>query len=186
MENIDQESQLKEDNTPSASEMLARLRAVDPHQFDTKMIADALKGKYAWVFVLTMPIAAILLVTLTMLGTVLTGYFIASFIVTALLLFVVGKMLDEFEKRFFFQARLEVIKRIEEAEGDYGLIPHFKDFLPPKYRHLWQSLRKGRYVYIDQYIAAVILLQNKLPDDKFHRVWEIRHPQFASEDENLI
>lgn len=171
---------------PSADEMLARLRAVDLNVFDIKMVAETLKGKYAWIFVLTMPIAAILLVSLTLIGTFLTGYLIASFIFTAFLLFVIGKMLDQFEKRFFYQARQEVILRIQETESDYGLIPHFKDFLPPKYRHLWQSLRRGRFMYVDQYIAAVTLLQNKLEDAKFHTIWEIRHPEFARDHEEDV
>ncbi|BBP43006.1 hypothetical protein [Thiosulfativibrio zosterae] len=174
-------------STPTAAEMLTRLRAVDTGIFDIKSLADQLKGKHAWIFVLTMPVSAIFLVTVTLLGTFLTGYFVASFLVAALLLFIVGKMLDQFEKRFFYQARITVMQRIQETEGDYGLIPHFKDFLPAKYRHLWQSLRKGRYQYIDQYIAAITLLQHKLEDDKFTRIWEIRHPELASdEDEDEV
>lgn len=183
MEPLKQDKTIQEIETPSANEMLSRLRDVDTSIFDIKALADNLKGKHAWVFVLTMPLAAIILVSFTLIGTFVTGYFIASFLATALLLFVVGKMLDQFEKRFFYQARFQVMQRIQATEGEYGLIPHFKDFLPPKYRHLWQSLRKGRYAYIDQYIAAVTLLQNKLEDDKFRKIWEIRHPELIDEFE---
>ncbi len=136
-----QEDMVLEPRTPTAEEMLERLHAVNLDDFNMQEITDELKGNNAWLFVLTMPITAILLVVFTLVGTFATGYFILSFIVSAGILFVVGKMIDQYEQKFRYQARLEVMRRIKEAETEDGLIPHFKDFLPKKYRHLWQSLK---------------------------------------------
>lgn len=179
MDNLTQDNPVNLAQIPSPEDMLARLSSVDLEQFDIKAVTDELKGKHAWIFVLTMPISAILLMVFTLLGTFITGYFIASFVITAGLLFVVAKMLDQYEQKFRYQARIEVMNRIEQTEGPFGLIPHFKDFLPVKYRHLWQSLKKGNYRYTDQYIAAITLLQNKLEPDQFTRIWYIRHPEIA-------
>lgn len=167
---------------PTAEEMLDRLHRIDTEQFNIKAVTEELKGKNAWLFVLTMPFTAITLVVMTLLGTLLTGYLIASFIVTAGFLFVLGKMLDQYEQKFRRQARLEVMNRIKQAETDVGLIPHFRDFLPKKYRHLWQSLRKQNYMYVDQYISAVTLLQKKLDPEKFIRVWQLKYPETPPEN----
>lgn len=161
---------------PPAVAMLDRLYGVDTTQFNIDNVTEELKGDKAWLFVLTMPVAAIVLVVFTLLGTFLTGYFIASFIVIAALLLMVGKMLDQYEQKFRHQARLEVMRRIEAAETEEGLIPHFRDFLPKKYRHLWQSLRKKNYIYVDQYIAAITLLQQRLEPEKFVRIWHLKYP----------
>ncbi|WP_082672125.1 hypothetical protein [Thiomicrospira sp. XS5] len=171
--------------TPTAEEMLERLHAVNLEDFNLQAITDELKGNNAWLFVLTMPITAILLVVFTLLGSFITGYFILSFIVSAGILFVIGKMIDQYEQKFRHQARLEVMRRIKEAETEEGLIPHFKDFLPKKYRHLWQSLKKQNYIYIEQYIAAITLLQQRLDSDKFIRIWRLKHPDTALDDEDM-
>ncbi|MGC9386143.1 MAG: hypothetical protein ACP5D0_04290 [Hydrogenovibrio sp.] len=172
-----------EPSVPTAEEMLERLHDVNLDDFDITAITDELKGKNAWLFVLTMPITAILLVLFTLIGTFATGYFIFSFIAAASVLFVIGKMIDQYEQKFRYQARLEVMERIKETETDEGLIPHFKDFLPKKYRHLWQSLKKHNYIYIDQYIAAVTLLQQRLDSEKFIRIWRLKHPETAPDYE---
>lgn len=180
-----QEDMTLEPRTPTAEEMLDRLHAVNLDDFDLQTITDELKGNNAWLFVLTMPITAILLVVFTLLGTFMTGYFILSFIVSAGILFVIGKMIDQYEQKFRHQARLEVMRRIKEAETEEGLVPHFKDFLPKKYRHLWQSLKKQNYIYIEQYIAAITLLQQRLDSDKFIRIWRLKHPETAPDDEAM-
>lgn len=180
-----QEDMVLEPRTPTAEEMLERLHAVNLDDFNMQEITDELKGNNAWLFVLTMPITAILLVVFTLVGTFATGYFILSFIVSAGILFVVGKMIDQYEQKFRYQARLEVMRRIKEAETEDGLIPHFKDFLPRKYRHLWQSLKKQNYIYIDQYIAAMTLLQQRLDSDKFIRIWRLKHPETAPDAEEM-
>lgn len=167
---------------PKPEKMLERLNQVDTTIFSLEQVTDEVKGKYAWVFILTMPIVAILLMVFTLLGTFITGHFIASFILTAILLFILGKIVDQFEQKFRYQARIEVMRRIYETEEDYGLIPHFKDFLPPKYRHLCQSLKKHNYQYINQYIAALTLLQEKLDPEKFTRNWYIRYPELAPKE----
>ncbi|QBZ83682.1 hypothetical protein GHNINEIG_01743 [Hydrogenovibrio crunogenus] len=188
-ENIsDQNEQLQEDiplkpQTPTAEEMLERLHAVDVEDFDLEQRTNELKGNNAWLFVLTMPATAILLVLFTLLGTFLTDHFIISFILSAGVLFVIGKMIDQYEQKFKYQARLDIMQRIKETETDAGLIPHFRDFLPKKYRHLWQSLKKQNYIYIDQYIAALTLLQQRLDDDKFIRVWRLKYPETAPDEE---
>jgi len=86
-------------------------------------------------------------------------------------------MFENQEHNYKIAARHEVIRRIAETEGEFGLIPHFKHFLPNKYRHLWQSLRKGQYHYIEQYVQAVLLLQNKLEEDQFTRIWYLTYPE---------
>lgn len=169
---------------PYAEDMLERLYAIDVDQFDVTKRVDELKGKNAWLFVLTMPVSALLLVILTLIGTFLSDHFILTFLVVAGLLFLIGKMLDNYEKKFKRQARIDIMQRIQRAEGEMGVIPHFKDFLPTKYRHLWQSLKKQNYVYIEQYIAALTLLQKHLDKDKFIRIWQLKYPETAPEQED--
>lgn len=166
---------------PYAEEMLERLHAIDVSQFDIAQRVETLKGNHAWLFVLTMPVTALLLVILTLVGTFLSDQFIVSFLVVSGLLFLVGKMIDEYEQKFKRQARLDIMHRIKDAEGEMGLLPHFKDFLPPKYRHLWQNLKKHNYAYIEQYIAAISMLQKHLDDDKFIRIWQLKYPETAPE-----
>jgi len=166
----------------SAIEMLDRLYDVDIDQFSVKDVTDELKGQKAWFFVLTMPVAAVALVTFTLVGMAITGYIIASFVVAAGMLFIVGKIIDQYEQKFRDEARLEVMKRIQKTETKDGLLPHFQDFLPKKYRHLWQSLRRQNYIYIDQYIAAIHLLQHHLEPEKFIRVWQLKHPETVEEN----
>ncbi|MDX1796585.1 MAG: hypothetical protein R3219_07650 [Hydrogenovibrio sp.] len=169
--------------TPSAEQMLARLEAVDIDTLDVQTITDELKGDQAWLFVLTMPISAIVLAVFTLLGTFLTGYFIVSFLVTAGIVFLIGQMINQYEQKFRREARLEAINRIAAYEGEEGLIPHFHDFLPDKYRHLWQSLRKKNFIYVEQYIAAVRLLQGKLDHEKFTHIWHLKHPETDPENQ---
>ncbi|WP_019895969.1 hypothetical protein [Hydrogenovibrio halophilus] len=168
---------------PTAETMLERLQSVNVDDFDLKTVTDEVKGNQAWLFVLTLPMSAFLLVVLTLLGTFLTDHFVLSFLFTALLVYGIGKVIDQYEQKFRYQARLEVMDRIRKAEGEFGLLPHFRDFLPKKYRHLWQSLRRYNYAYIDQYIAAIRLLQQRLDPDKFIRVWRLKYPETAPDYE---
>ncbi|WP_178861346.1 hypothetical protein [Thiomicrorhabdus cannonii] len=173
-----------ENPIPSAETMLARLAAVDVSQFDLAATANQLKGNKQWISILTIPVSAILLMIFTLLGTFLFDAPIASFLISAGVIYVVGRMFDQYEQQYRLRARQLVMRRIAETEGEFGLIPHFKHFLPTKYRHLWQSLRKGNYLYIDQYIQAVSLLQNKLEPAKFTKIWHLHHPEIAPpEDE---
>lgn len=162
---------------PTAEEMLTRLQQVNLDDLDLATLTEAVKGNQAWLFVMTMPVSALILVIGTLLGTFLTGYFIASFIISAAIIFIIGQMLDQYERKFKGLARLEAIKRIEAFEGEYGIIPHFHDFLPAKYRHLWQSVRKKNFSYVEQYIAAMRLLQNKLDHEKFIYIWRLKYPE---------
>ncbi|WP_051453364.1 hypothetical protein [Hydrogenovibrio kuenenii] len=162
---------------PTAEEMLTRLQQVNLDDLDLANLTEEVKGNQAWLFVMTMPVSALILVIGTLLGTFLTGYFIASFIISAAIIFIIGQMLDQYERKFKGLARLEAIRRIEALEGEYGLIPHFHDFLPTKYRHLWQSVRRKNFIYIEQYIAAIRLLQNKLDLEKFIYIWRLKHPE---------
>jgi len=171
-------------NMPYAEDMLERLHAIDVTQFDISKRAEALKGKQAWLFALTMPVTALLLVILTLVGTFLSDQFILRFLVVAGLLFLIGQMLNGYEKNFTRQARIDIMQRIKQAEGETGLIPHFKDFLPTKYRHLWQSLKKQNYRYIEQYVAALTLLQQHLDHDKFIRIWHLKYPETAPEQDD--
>lgn len=162
---------------PTADEMLERLHAVDLNQFDLEMALNQIKGNKQWVSILTIPVSAILLVLITLVGAFMTDQLITSFIVAAVLVYSLGKFMDQFDQQYRIQARNRVMQRIAETEGRIGLIPHFKNFLPTKYRHLWQSLRKGRYMYIDQYRQALQLLQNKLDPEAFRKIWHIQHPE---------
>ncbi|MDX1353353.1 MAG: hypothetical protein R3254_10095 [Thiomicrorhabdus sp.] len=168
---------LQDTNIPSPEEMLQRLYAVDVQQFNLDNIAAELKGNKIWVSVLTIPVSAVILVIVTLLGSFLFDQPIVSFLVGAGLLFWVSKMFDAQEHHYKIAARHEVMQRIKQTEGEFGLIPHFKNFLPTKYRHLWQSLKKGKYQYIEQYVQAILLLQNKLNPEQFTRIWYLTYPE---------
>ncbi|WP_321276826.1 hypothetical protein [Thiomicrorhabdus indica] len=164
---------------PSPEEMLARLHSVDLQQYDSEAIFQELKGKYIWISAMTIPITVITLALFT-LGGLIFDQPIIGFIIGALLLFWISRMIDAKDQNLRFEAHNVVIERIKNTEGDFGLIPHFKHFLPQRYRHLWQSLKKGNYQYIEQYIQAVHLLQTKLVDEKFIHIWQLKYPQFAA------
>lgn len=167
---------------PSPQEMLTRLNQVNPQLFDLKTIEDELKGNKIWIYVLTLPVSAVLLMLFTLLGTFLFDQPILSFVITAAVLFWIGKMFDHQQNLYKHAARQEVIRRIAETEQGFGLIPHFKNFLPSKYRHLWQSVRKGNYAYIEQYVQALVLLQHKLEPEKFTRIWYLTYPEIEPEN----
>jgi hypothetical protein len=167
---------------PDPEEMLTRLKQVDVQSFNIEKIANELKGDKVWISILTIPVSAIILVSFTLLGSFLFDRPIVSFIVTALLLFWISKMFEQHERNYKIAARQEVINRVRATEGEFGLIPHFKHFLPTKYRHLWQSLKKGNYMYVEQYVQAILLLQNKLDPQQFIRIWYLTYPEIAPED----
>lgn len=168
---------------PTAQEMLDRLDSIDLKEYDMEAVFTELKGKRVWVSAMTIPASAIILGTFTLLGMLLFDQPIIAFIVGALLLFWIAKMIDASDHKFRFLAHQEVLDRIKNTEGEFGLIPHFKHFLPERYRHLWQSLRRGNYQYIEQYIQAVHLLQNKMDPDKFTHIWHLTHPELDSSEE---
>lgn len=175
-DNQPNDSQNKVD-IPSPEEMLRRLKDVDVQQFNIKTVASELKGNKIWVSVLTIPVSAIILVLITLLGSFMFDQPILSFIVAAALLFWVSKMFEGQERNYKIAARHEIMQRIKQTEGEFGLIPHFKHFLPSKYRHLWQSLKKGKYQYIEQYVQAILLLQNKLDAENFTHIWYLTYPE---------
>lgn len=166
---------------PAPEVLLRRLHEVDVEQFNSATVANELKGQKAWLFVMVMPISAVLLVTITLAGTFITDHLIGSFIAGSVLIFLAGKMLEQYEQQFKVRAYHIVIGRIAETEGDYGLLFHFKDFLPKKYRHLCKSLKRKEYHYIHQYITATYLLQQKLNPQKFTHIWYMKHPELAPE-----
>ncbi|MCF6298568.1 MAG: hypothetical protein L3J01_01665 [Thiomicrorhabdus sp.] len=171
---------------PSPQEMLSRLQSIDPSDFNIKAIADELKGNKIWVSILTLPVSAIILATFTLLGAFLFDRPIISFLITAGLLFWVGKMFDNQQKIYTIAARQEVINRIAAIEEGFGLLPHFKPFLPEKYRHLWQSVKRGNYLYIEQYIQAILLLQKKLDPEKFTAIWYLTYPEIDPESSEYL
>lgn len=168
---------------PEPEEMLQRLNAVDVQAFNIDEISSQLKGNKIWVSVFTIPVSAIILVGFTLLGGFMFDQMIISFLLTAALLFWIAKMFENQERHYKYAARQEAVNRIKETEGEFGLVPHFKHFLPNKYRHLWQSLRKGNYNYVEQYTQAVLLLQNKLQPDQFKRIWYLTYPELDPERE---
>jgi len=174
------------ERTPTPQEMLSRLQSIDPNDFNIKAIAEELKGNKVWISILTLPVSAILLATFTLLGAFLFDRPIISFLITAALLFWVGKMFDNQQKIYTIAARQEVINRIAAIEEGFGLLPHFKPFLPEKYRHLWQSVKRGNYIYIEQYIQAILLLQKKLDPEKFTAIWYLTYPEIDPESSEYI
>jgi hypothetical protein len=166
---------------PTAEELLTRLDNIDIDTFSLQQVENEVMGDRVWVKVLTIPVSMVSLVILTFLGAWLSGYLFTSFVISAFLVFIVGKMFEGYENQFKWQARQEVERRIAETEGDAGLIRHFKHFLPTRFRHLVQRLRKGDTRYIDQYVQAVNLLQKKLDKEKFTRAWQLAHPETAPE-----
>lgn len=186
MQTTEQEDSQYYETIPSPEEMLQRLNSVDVQQFNIDTITTELKGNKVWVSILTIPVSAIILVLVTLLGSFLFDQPIVSFLVAAGLLFWVSQMFEGQERHYKIAARHEVMQRIKRIEGEFGLLPHFKNFLPNKYRHLWQSLKKGNYQYIEQYVQAILLLQNKLHPEKFTRIWYLTYPEIDPErsDEN--
>lgn len=175
-------------SVPSPEEMLDRLYSVELEQFDMEAIFVELKGKYIWISAMAIPITVITLALFTFIGMLL-GHPVIGFISAAVLLFWISRMIDAKDQNIRYDAYKEVTERIKNTEGEFGLIPHFKHFLPKRYRHLWQSLRKGNYQYIEQYIQAVHLLQTKLDKEKFTRIWQLKYPQFdpeAQEAQNSV
>lgn len=187
MENlrIDDESE-QAVKIPSPQEMLKRLNNVDVKTLDIKTVIDELKGKRIWISVLTLPVSATLLMSFTLLGAFLFDSPIISFTVTAFVLIWVGKLFDSQQRIYEYNARQEVINRIAYIEEGFGLLPHFRVFLPEKYRHLWQSVRKGNYIFIDQYIQAVVLLQHKLDPKKFTEIWYLSYPEIDPENDSEL
>lgn len=164
---------------PSAEDMLAKLMNINLDDYDLRHAEDLLRGNLVWINILTVPVTLVLLLLFTLLGGLATGHFTLSFIVTALLLFMAGKMFEGYDLKIKLQARQEIEARIADTESDFGFIVHFKYFLPTRYRHLIQSLKRRRFLYIDQYIQAVRLLQNKLDHEQFTEAWHRVYPEIA-------
>ncbi len=171
---------------PTPEEMLARLNQIDSKAFDIRAIANNLKGNKVWISILTLPVSATLLAVFTLLGAFLFDSPVISFLITAALLFWVGKLFDNQQKIYTVAARQEVMQRIAEIEKGFGFLPHFKAFLPEKYRHLWQSVRKGNYLYIEQYVQAILLLQKKLDAEKFTAIWYLTYPEIDPNSSEYI
>lgn len=170
---------------PSAEDMLAKLMNIDTADFNLREAEDILRGNLVWLNVLAVPVTLVLLLLFTLLGGLATGHFIISFVVTALVLFMAGKMFEGYDLKIKIQARQEIEARIADTESEFGFIVHFKHFLPTRYRHLIQSLKRRRYLYIDQYIQAVRLLQNKLDHEQFTEAWHRAYPELAPKKEDL-
>ncbi len=183
---LSEQNEAQTERIPSPQEMLTRLHQIDPKDFDIKTIADQLKGNKVWVSILTLPVSATLLAVFTLLGAFLFDSPIISFLITAALLFWVGKLFDNQQQIYTIAARQEVMQRIANIEEGFGLLPHFKAFLPEKYRHLWQSVRKGNYIYIEQYVQAILLLQKKLDSEKFTAIWYLTYPEIDPDSPEYI
>lgn len=170
--------------TPRAEEILKRLYDVDLSDLDLELVGDQLKGNRIWIPILTVPVSAVILALFTLLGTFLFDQPLISFVITAALLLWIGNMLENSQNVYTYKAREEVRQRIADIEEGFGLLPHFQSFLPKRYRHLWQSVRKGNYIYIEQYVQAIDLLQNKLEPEKFTKIWHIKFPETDPENED--
>lgn len=184
--NLSEQSEAQSERTPSPQEMLTRLHQIDPNDFNIRTIAEHLKGNKVWISILTLPVSATLLAVFTLLGAFIFDSPIISFLITAALLFWVGKLFDNQQQIYTIAARQEVMQRIANIEEGFGLLPHFKTFLPEKYRHLWQSVRKGNYIYIEQYVQAILLLQKKLDPEKFTAIWYLTYPEIDPDSPEYI
>lgn len=172
-------------DVPSAEEMLARLQAIDLQQFNLKQVEEEIRGNRIWINTFTIPVTALLLIIFTFLGAWLSGHLFLSFAVSAGMLFFIGKLFETYDQQIKWQARQEVERRVAETEGEFGIVVHFKPFLPTRYRHLVQSLRRKRYLYVDQYIQAVSLLQRKLDRNKFTLAWHMVYPHLKPDNDGL-
>lgn len=177
----DEEKEQAKQLIPTADEMLERLYAVDIEQFNLKTVTLELMGNKAWLFVSVLPISAILLALLTFISNYFSGYFVISFIISAMLVYTFGLIMGHYERQYKQLAFAETMRRIAETEGEFGLLIHFKDFLPPKYRYLIKCLKDGVYSYTKHYQNAILLLQTKLDPDKFTRIWYLKYPEIAPE-----
>ncbi|WP_294947997.1 hypothetical protein [Sulfurivirga sp.] len=162
------------DDMPSADDLLDRLNAIDLNRLDLEQVSAEMLGKWKWARVLVMPVGAVLLFLLTWLFAALSGYLIPSFVVAALTLLLIGRLLDRYEKALMQAARQAVENYIAEVEGNTGLLIYFQDFLPKKYRPLIKALQDGFYGYIPQYREAVQLLREQLDPVKFQTWWLIK------------
>ena len=167
---------------PAPEQMIEKLNSIDLAIFDLKQREEKLKGKLAWISALTIPISAIL-ITATVLLTIffshsLTAAFIA-FIIVGMLLMIIAKALESSERQAKYMAYQQTIEAIKQIEEPYGLVYHFRHFLPERYRHLWQSVRKGDYQHIKQYAQAIAMLQDKLEPAKFQHIWYLEFPEIA-------
>lgn len=176
------QAQTSED-IPSAQTMLGRLHAINLEDFDIKKVEEEMRGNLIWINTLTIPVAMLSLLLFTFLGAWISGHLILSFLVSAGIVFFIGKMFEGYDRQVKWDARRETERRIAETEGEFGLLVHFKPFLPTRYRHLIQSLKRRRYLYIDQYIQAINLLQRKLDHDKFTQAWHIVYPHLKPNTE---
>lgn len=172
-----------QDSIPSAQTMLVRLHEVDLGEFDLKKVEEEIRGNKVWINTLTIPVTMISLLLFTLLGAWISGHLIMSFLVVAGVLFFIGKMFESYDQQIKWDARREVERRIADTEGEFGLLVHFKSFLPNRYRYLIQSLKRGRYLYIDQYLQAIHLLQQKLDHEKFTRAWHLVYPHLEPRQE---
>jgi hypothetical protein len=171
--------------TPSAEILLERLNAIDPEAFSALKHEQELKGRNLWLNTFAMPISAIILCFVTLTGAFVFDRPFISFGLAAAAIYFAAKLIQQYEMRIKIQAFQNMMDQVKNYEGDYGLIPHFQAFLPERYRHLWQSLRKGDYQYVKQYQQAVVMLQNQLDHDKFIHFWLIQHPELAENEEEI-
>ncbi|CAN8142580.1 SMODS and SLOG-associating 2TM effector domain-containing protein [uncultured Thiomicrorhabdus sp.] len=170
-------------NLPSPDELLQRLRAIDCEQLNIDKRMEEMRGQRVWFSALAIPVSALVLTIFTLIGTFAFDQPIPSFLIAAALLYWIGNMIDGQQRHLPIQARNEIMQQIAQMEGEQGLLPHFSYFLPKRYRHLWQSLRKGNYIYIEQYTQAVTLLQRSLDEQKFMKFWYLKHPESAPQDD---
>ncbi|MBF6057178.1 MULTISPECIES: hypothetical protein [Thiomicrorhabdus] len=175
-----------EDQVPTADQMLNRLYAIEPNSFETERIAENLRGKRNWISAFTIPVSAILLVSMTLIGTFLSDRFVVSFLISALLVYWIGKIVEFYDKSFDRKARIQVLNHIAETETDYAFLPHFKSFLPNKYQHLVRALSKQNFFYIVPYAKAIQHLQRHLDHDAFRSYWHLSYPQTKPQQETQV
>lgn len=180
-----QDKEILKPLVPTPEEMLTKLHSIDTELLNLIEAENLLRGKLVWINILTAPVAMVLLALFTLFGYMVIGYLIPSFIVSALLIFMVSKAFDNYDREIKLNARREIEGRIKDIEDEFGFIIHFEMFLPTRYRHLVQTLKRRKYYYIEQYIQAINLLQNKLDAEKFTEAWHRVYPETKPVEEEL-
>lgn len=180
-----QDKEILKPLVPTPEEMLTKLHSIDTDLLNLVEAENLLRGKLVWINILTAPVAMVLLALFTLFGYMATDYLIPSFIVSALLIFMVSKVFDSYDKDIKINARREIEGRIKDIEDEFGFIIHFEMFLPTRYRHLVQTLKRRKYYYIEQYVQAINLLQKKLDAEKFTEAWYRVYPETKPAEEEL-
>lgn len=169
-----------DDDLPSAEALLDQLHAIDLQQLDVEHVATEMLGKLKWLHVIVMPAGAIMLALFSITALFLTHSPVWGFLIAAAVLFLLGKLLDRYERDLKIQAVRRIEETIADIEGEEGFLIYFRDFLPRKFQPLLQTLHRGQFHFIRQYAEAIRLLQEQLDPIKFQTWWLIKRDELRT------